>query len=493
LDQQQTVLSDHVIVFARFPTPGATKTRLASAIGDERAAAVSHEMTAETLRKLIALRDLQLCSLEIRVSGGGLADFRDILGPEHSYVPQGTGDLGDRMSRAVDDGFQCGAQKVVLVGSDCPELGVEHVTAALACLEENNVVIGPATDGGYYLLGLSGPTPELFKNIEWGGPNVLEQTLESVARAGATVGMLETLSDVDRPDDLAAWDRQIHRAIAPKPRISVIIPALNEELTISAALSSASGCEIEVIVVDGGSSDRTMEIAAAAGAKVIRASRGRARQMNAGAAMAKGEMLLFLHADTVLPKGFEEVVVQMLDRPAAGLCAFRLALTAHGWHFRLIEALVNLRSRLFKMPYGDQALSIRADLFREVGGFPALPIMEDYALVQRLRRRGRVVISNLAVQTSARRWLARGVWRTTLVNQACIATYRIGVSPVQVLRLREPLDSPSVPVATQGRSSADSKVDSACFRKTNATQGNDQVARERVLIRSGARRRVARG
>ncbi len=221
------------------------------------------------------------------------------------------------------------------------------------------------------------------------------------------------------------------------PRVSVIIPALDEEETITAAIQSASGRGIEVVVVDGGSTDRTAALAEEAGATVIQSERGRARQMNAGAAVANGEFLLFLHADTTLPSGFDEAVVRTLEPPGVSLCAFGLSIDAKGSSFRMIERLVNLRSRMFQMPYGDQALSIRSNIFREIGGFPDGPIMEDYLLVRRLRRIGRIVVTPLSVATSARRWLRHGVWRTTLANQVYIVAYKLSVPLTRIARWRE--------------------------------------------------------
>ncbi len=223
---------------------------------------------------------------------------------------------------------------------------------------------------------------------------------------------------------------------ADAPRISVIIPALNEEATIVAAIRSAHGNAIEVIVVDGGSTDRTVRFALDAGAKVMRAQRGRAQQMNAGAAIARGEVLLFLHADTTLPQDFDEAVLRDIKQPNVVACAFRLSIEAEGRSFRLIERAANIRSRIFQLPYGDQALFIRAEVFEKIGGFPNLPIMEDYALIRYLRRAGRIAVSPLAVVTSPRRWIVRGIWQTTVVNQVCIVAYWLGISLARIAQWR---------------------------------------------------------
>jgi len=208
------------------------------------------------------------------------------------------------------------------------------------------------------------------------------------------------------------------------------MPAINEARTIAQALRSASaGPDVEVIVVDGGSHDGTPRIARAMGAHVVSSPAGRARQMNAGAATARGSMLLFLHADTSLPVGFQARVYEILGHSDVSAGAFQLHIAAPGRPFRWIERFVRLRSTILQLPYGDQAIFVKAETFRQLGGFPDCPIMEDYELVRKLRRIGRVDIARESVTTSARRWLANGVWRTTLMNQVCVVARRIGVSP----------------------------------------------------------------
>lgn len=190
-------------------------------------------------------------------------------------------------------------------------------------------------------------------------------------------------------------------------------------------------------MVDGGSTDRTREVARVRGATVVESPRSRGRQLTRGASIATGDTLLFLHADTSLPSGFDEHVFRALDEPGVCAGAFRLLIDGHERSFRLIEKMVNFRSCVRQMPYGDQAIFIRANVFHEVGGIPDLPIMEDYVFVRRLRRIGRIKIAPATVTTSARRWHHHGVWRTTLLNQLCIAAYRIGVSLQRIASWRE--------------------------------------------------------
>ena len=208
----------------------------------------------------------------------------------------------------------------------------------------------------------------------------------------------------------------------------------NEAKQIRKTLASTQRAEnIEVIVVDGGSQDNTIEIVQSYNFKVMVAVGGRAQQMNVGAAAASGEILLFLHADTLLPPGFDTLVRQVFGADtAAG--AFQLQIDSPLWSLRLIELGVNWRSRWLQMPYGDQAIFLRAAVFHQLGGFPQLPIMEDFELMRRLRRRGTIVIVPVPVLTSARRWLRHGVVKTTLLNQIIILSYLLGVSPKRLVR-----------------------------------------------------------
>lgn len=217
--------------------------------------------------------------------------------------------------------------------------------------------------------------------------------------------------------------------------ISVIIPALNEAGNLARAIASArSPSTAEIIVVDGGSQDATLEIGAKCGAKTLVCEKGRARQMNAGAAAAVGEVLLFLHADTCLPNGFDNYIPRLLSSPGSAAGAFQFTLDGPERALRLVERMVNWRSDLLQMPYGDQAIFMTADMYHEVGGFPDIPIMEDFELMLRLRRRGRIRIAPIPVLASARRWQTMGTVKQTIINQAVIVAYGLGVAPSRLAR-----------------------------------------------------------
>jgi uncharacterized protein len=234
---------------------------------------------------------------------------------------------------------------------------------------------------------------------------------------------------------LAHWQRLVEVDEKDLSRVSVVIPALNEAAHIAATIEGArKGFPHELLVVDGGSSDATCAVAQKSGATVIHSKPGRARQMNGGAAQATGNVLLFLHADTLLPDNWTHVARETLGQPGvvAGSFAFRIAEPFTGrW---LVEWTTNLRSRWLQNPYGDQAQFMRRSVFEELGGFADLPIMEDFELNQRLRRRGRVATSTEAAITSGRRWKKLGIIRTTLMNKMVIAGFHLGVRPHKLAR-----------------------------------------------------------
>lgn len=219
--------------------------------------------------------------------------------------------------------------------------------------------------------------------------------------------------------------------------ISVVIPALDEERSLVGTIRScreAGACE--VLVADGGSADRTAAIARELADRLTVSARGRAVQMNAGAAAARGEILLFLHADTLLPPGGIERVRDAMTDPGIVGGAFRIRLSASpgaGRYTRaalaVIGRAIGLRSRVTRSYTGDQAIFLRAARFRDAGGYPVIPLMEDVELSKRMARDGRTVLLPVCVRSSGRRWEAWGPARTVLFMWRLRIAYRLGRTP----------------------------------------------------------------
>jgi rSAM/selenodomain-associated transferase 2 len=226
--------------------------------------------------------------------------------------------------------------------------------------------------------------------------------------------------------------------------ISVVIPTLNAESALTATLSAlvpgcAQGLIREVIIVDGGSSDATAEIAEAAGAHFIRAQKGRGMQLAAGAQEARFDWLLFLHGDTVLQTGWEAEVSALIERVETGArpataAAFSFALDDLGARPRMLETMVALRCSLLRSPYGDQGLLIPKELYHSIGGYHPLPLMEDVDLVRRLGRKQLVMMRSRAV-TSAVRYKREGYFMRVVRNTLCLLLYYLRVPPAKIVRL----------------------------------------------------------
>jgi len=225
--------------------------------------------------------------------------------------------------------------------------------------------------------------------------------------------------------------------------ISIVIPTRDAAAWLRRSLPPLAAFPVldlirEVIVADCGSADETPAIAEAAGARLVRAEAGRGRQLTAGAAAARGEWLLFLHADTVLEEGWDEAVRDFIADPANSRRAgyFRFALDDKRFAARRIAWLTNLRCRLLGLPYGDQGLLIHRDLYRDCGGFRSLPLMEDVDLVRRIGWRRLKMLGATAV-TSAERYRRDGFWLRPLRNQLCLLLWFLGVAPRSILRIYE--------------------------------------------------------
>jgi rSAM/selenodomain-associated transferase 2 len=218
-------------------------------------------------------------------------------------------------------------------------------------------------------------------------------------------------------------------------RISIIIPALNEAAGIAETLRPLQPLRArghQVIVVDGGSADGTVQIARPLADEVIASEPGRARQQNAGAQAATGDVLLFLHADTLLPEDADRRVIDGLMRSGRGWGRFDVRLSGRAPALRVVERMMNLRSRVTGIATGDQAIFVRADWFRRAGGFPQIPLMEDVALSKALRRMGPPLCLRDRVRTSSRRWEERGVLRTILLMWRLRAEYALGADPARL-------------------------------------------------------------
>lgn len=458
-----------VLIFARAPEPGRVKTRLQGAVGPEGAARLAEAFLRDTWDATVALP----WARPVVATTGPLEPDLGVL----EAWDQGGGDLGARIERMLERALSEAALGIA-IGADSPGLPRRLLEDARRALEAFDAVLGPSADGGFYLVGLRRWAPGLFEGLPWSADDTFTRTRDQLRERGLSVAVLDPWFDVDRPADLdrlrgalaeglveapatarvlaeldgdpGPLDGRAGRAAgaaggaaapgatraAPGLRIAVIIPTLNEEARIATRLRELEHTPglHELLVVDGGSSDRTVELARAVpGVRVLESPRGRSRQMNRGAAASGADVLLFLHADVALPLDAAAWVRRALGDPGVVAGAFRTRTVADGAPSRLapLLRLADLRSRWSSVPYGDQALFVRAPVFRDVGGFPDLPLMEDLELSRRLGRRGRVRTVPADVRVSGRRFIARPIYYTALVNVLPLL-FRLGI-PLRLL------------------------------------------------------------
>ncbi|EGJ33777.1 MAG: glycosyltransferase [Moorea sp. SIO1G6] len=196
------ILTERLIIFSRYPEPGKTKTRMIPALGADGAAKLQRRMTEHTVAQVKEFTTGRPVSVEIHFAGGNQQLMENWLGSNLVYKPQSDGDLGKRITTAFQLSFAESMTKVVIIGIDCPDLNSSVMNQAFEALDNHDLVLGAAKDGGYYLVGLSRLIPELFVGVNWGTSEVLQQTVDIANSLNLTIGMLSELTDVDRPEDL---------------------------------------------------------------------------------------------------------------------------------------------------------------------------------------------------------------------------------------------------------------------------------------------------
>jgi uncharacterized protein len=445
-----------VLVMAKAPLPGRVKTRLEPVFTRAECAAIQSEL----------IRRTTTWAVEMAAPGAVYVAFDPPAEREamQSLVPSGCRlieqrgrDLGERLGVAVGEVEHDGP--LLVVGVDTL-LTRAHAEEALERLSAGaDVAFGPALDGGYYMVALRRPRREPFA-IEpgaWGGPDVLAQSVAAAAAAGLDAQVLARAErDLDTPADAAALigvaggpRADLPRADGPladgplarvlraglhDPLVSVVVPTLDEAATLPSLLDQLAALEgrFETIVADGGSTDDTADLARAhrTAPRVTEARGGRAQQLNAGAAAAHGDPIVFLHADSRLPPD----AYRSLTCTSADGGNFAIRFDGRDRFSRVLGAWYRVQRRL-GVYYGDSALWLRRHAWDALGGFRPLPIMDDYDMARRLERGFTTACLPGPVVTSARRWRALGVPRTVLSWVAIRWLFVAGVPPERLAAL----------------------------------------------------------
>ena len=436
-------------IFAKPPVAGKAKTRLAAGIGNQHAAQLAEAFLRDTIELMERAEWTQTI-----VAATEPFERDGLLGHAMWMQPEGTLDqrIESILRRALLE-----TPAAFALGADSPGLPVRYLEEARSRLRDSDVVLGPSCDGGFYLIGLKNCPEGLLRGIEWSRPDTLRQTIAHLKKQNLTVDLLPEWFDVDTVEDLRLLEDLVERrtvacrhtatvlqemrqpaAAGQKQndlRISVVIPVLNERAGLPAVIESVRSAiaGAEIIAVDGGSTDGSLEwLQSQTDIRVIESARGKGIQQNTGGRTAGGDVVLFLHADCLLPKGAGLLIAEaMRDHRNAGGCFSarwsdgRLSLRIHAFG-------MNLRTRWFRRCYGDQAIFVRKSVFDNVGGFPDWPLFEDAELVKRMKSAGRLYVLQAAVTMSARRFQATGVLKGIFLVYFLQIGFLLGVSPVRL-------------------------------------------------------------
>ena len=453
-----------LIIFTREPEPGKTKTRLMPYFSEEKCAEL-HRCMLKDIRSEMKKTDADII---VAYTGGdeGPAFLRKIFGRNTIFIPQNGDDIGARMQNAVSEALKLGYDKAVLIGTDIPELEAETIDTAFAMLDVCDVVMGPTEDGGYYLIGMKEVLAEAFSVRLYGVDTVFNETITALKAADINVGYVDEYSDIDIPEDIAGFRKRMRedpgirrsntgRFLSDNATVSVIIPVYNESSGISDLLEQLLPYrnECEIIIVDGGSTDDTVNKAgeliteyfneSGCRVSISESDKGRSIQMNTGALASTGDILFFLHSDSILPKDFLKEIRRTMSASDWG--CFGVKFPSRNVFMITNRIISNHRARFRWMPYGDQGIFIDRDLFFEMGMFPEIPIMEDYEFSLKLKRYGfRPGMASRRITTSARRYIRPGhglvretcdILRTELNMWRLRSMFRRGKSPEEIIKL----------------------------------------------------------
>jgi rSAM/selenodomain-associated transferase 2/rSAM/selenodomain-associated transferase 1 len=422
-----------VILFMRYPELGRVKSRLAAALGSREALHVYEKLARRTLGMF---SDFKRSRPEADVfvfftPPEKEASLRRRYAGPWKFVPQEGSHLGERMRKAFHSVWLLGYTHVVMTGSDIPDLECSDIDEAFVALDKGKAALGPASDGGFYLIGLSRPCDRVFQPQTWGTGDVFRRTCELLSSAGYGVHRLKERMDIDRPEDL------VHLGGNPffRSRLSIVVPTLSQPDGIRQWLDILKDglWPGDNIVVVHGSCDPVERIEAIDDSVCwMVMPRGRGVQLDKGARETTGELLWFLHDDSVPPPHFAYHIRKIADAPLVGLGCFRLAFSTSTPFLDAIAAWANLRTRWLKLPYGDQGIFCRRDVFEKAGGFKKRFLMEDVDFVREARKLGRLMLIDETIYTSAGRYLERGVLKASFQNHYSMLLYCLGVDDKEI-------------------------------------------------------------
>ena len=421
-----------LIVFLKYPEAGRVKTRLGREIGLEKAMNLYQKLLRRTLGIASDFKSSQDNQDDLDI-------FLFFSPPERKaeltkgypgpweFTPQADGHLGERMGLAFRDLFCKGYEQIVLVGSDVADLTVSDMTEAFGLLKEKEVVLGPAKDGGFYLIGLVFPFEKIFQFDSWSTSSIFKRTLQCLDNADLTVGTLSERKDIDQAEDLVyIKDQSLFT-----DQISIIIPFMGRVSRLASLIDSLEAQlwpGDEIIIVKGGSfSEKRIEDITPK-TRLVPGPRGRGIQLSHGARLGEGKLFWFLHADVVPPTNFGYHIRKLSQTADAVLGCFKLDYGASRFSLRMVAGYANLRTRYLRLPYGDQGLFCSREVFEKVGGFTKQFLFEDVDLVRACKKLGKIMIIPQPLYSSPQRYLMGGILRTSFKNQFLMLFYLLGMN-----------------------------------------------------------------
>lgn len=419
-----------LIIFTKEPKPGFTKTRLMPYLSGEECARL-HKKFLRKIRDSLTHTKSYDCFV-CYAKAEGYDELKNIFKEDVFYFPQDGDNLGKKMENAFLFLFEKGYDKIILIGSDTPQIKKADIDESFLSLDTTEIVLGPTEDGGYYLVGMNSFSPEIFGIEAYSHEGVFSDTVDIIKKLGFSYGLIKKYYDIDTPEDLKRYKRECNE------KISIIIPVYNEEKIIEKTKKRleffTNKCEI--IFVDGGSTDNTFSMIKD-DFKAISSKKGRGNQLNQGAKVAKGEILLFLHADCELPINAIEEIHQVVAENEAGYFGIKYK-KEDGVIMRLGAFISNLRARLGKIVFGDQGIFIDKELFLEMGGFKDIQIMEDYEFSKRLKTNGiKIGKTEHEIIADSRRFTKNPIKKIGIGIKMYYLRFLfdIGVSPERIARI----------------------------------------------------------
>ena len=420
-----------LLIFLRYPDAGKVKRRLSEEVGPERAAEVYEKLIRRTLG---VAGDFKRRAPEARVvlfhtPQDPVEKLRNKFRGPWEFCPQQGKHLGARMANALRAAFATGANKAVLIGTDLSDIEATDIEGAFRNIGKKVAVLGPAADGGFYLIGTDRPIGAPLHFSTWGTGKVFSRTARELEAIGFRIHLAAERHDVDCKRDL---DR-VGSDFLFAGSVSIIIPTLAEAHKLSPLLlylQSSLWPGDEIVVVQGGPFDKVSLKRISPSLAVVSTRKGRGLQQNAGAILSRGTILFFLHDDSIPPPEFAYLIRRACRDYHAALGCFKLRFLPSNRALGLIASWANLRTALFKLPYGDQGLFCRKEVFERVGGFGRNYLMEDVDLVGKFRKmgqgRGAISILPVPVYSSSDRYLRKGILKASLLNHSIFLLAALG-------------------------------------------------------------------